>query len=1363
MPNDDIKSMYYDPRHTWEYMDAQHQLDPTKYPDPRNGRSHTDRCHPWRSIRWMAFKEILSEEDRLRFVNSRFAHLRTARWYSKENTRIESTYRRHPDKPWVDRRLVYRWMGSDPSLDRVVNSATGLLNHDVLLEDMNGVEGLVVPYGQQEEEAGVQQPDSCYQYALNSDWLNADTPWRTPGTQPVYKHYGMREDTLTAAELKEKRNIQAELRTGNRKPQVNAELTMFHQPDKSERTDQSPAYYDFPTCETSDLQTDKSLRKLVFRLGDRGQRFFKRTLFSAQGNTIVTEPQNLKYLKPCYVYDDSFVGSGKLTGSMDSQLAQDRDARLVLLDINAHAPLLFGELKPLYMQPANQLVQFKELKGGLTNKFDGEVPVGYPEDKAVHAALKRIQSGLGEDPSVDHVAGELATIQAGLKVDARGFKSQFPVLRDAMKTAQNSSQAVREQVVRDYGLKKAQTLCDIANSIDSPLFDKDSLRTIQYEDGDDVVYPMACDKEATVIQQTLPTDGEIKVVFFSTLPSMNSDAPVLAAPGLDCARVQAYNLDYLNRPYKKLDAGDYQKRTPPIWQMANLYNPNAQSGGGANPAHPNMVEKLYSQEVQDGHAQYRQQMEAYNEDLQAFQGRVDLDADQQGTWQKHVALYEAYEDWLETLPDAVDQSAFEDRPVKCLRVTYDETYTAETTIYPINPYTGLVFSRVDYMAIGIGEGEMLEGSSARSFKKRPTIGPIEAEELRSLGVTDLEEFEGLGIYVERGLTVAEANSLLQLYPELGCVYPLPLPDDPPTQPGRSDQRPEKPPAFAIKKLEGEREIQFNAGPSKNTKGVKWNIKSDVLDDTAFCYGLRRLGPGGLTTRMNAPTPGLPTELYKTTGLDARYILFYAMYDKAEYDRLGNQELARQGAANNQAAADAAGAAQQQAEQAAAQAAARSVRDAAAAAQTQAENEEQDRFETTAQPIRENARSWIQDKTPERFFQQHYGVGRRVQFTDSDRMPNEAHPVDMDPEIWCNQYISCKTDLNPFDVMYRAKLARGKLINREVHGRYKMEREWRDILTMEGMNNRSGIRYEDDAAFTKRVAQYNEESYEFKRLPWPPVRHEASFEMVCFLTQIFEVTEYEACVTRLKETVYKLPKHKSLSTRVVDVAARASGAAARVDQRHRPFTKLAGAREEEDSKSALTRTENWAGWLRRSQSDRAKNCDGRLSRPDNSDSDDAGDAGDAGVDHATLFGPSDEEMEEEEGEEAGPSNAPGLFGPDSQPDAPNSSDEEMEEEEDPSDLFATRRGKRPMPNNDDQDARRRAKVARMKEVLRANTGGRLERLHATLVGDVANRRTLEDTLDEITALVGQASNQSFAQMVLRCDTEDRWILHKFRED
>jgi hypothetical protein len=49
----------------------------------------------------------------------------------------------------------------------------------------------------------------------------------------------------------------------------------------------------------------------------------------------------------------------------------------------------------------------------------------------------------------------------------------------------------------------------------------------------------------------------------------------------------------------------------------------------------------------------------------------------------------------------------------------------------------------------------------------------------------------------------------------------------------------------------------------------------------------------------------------------------------------------------------------------------------------------------------------------------------------------------------------------------------------------------------------------------------------------------------------------------------------------------------------------------------------------------------------------------------------------------------------------------------------------------------------------------------LIGDIANRRTREDTLDELSALVGQASDQSFAQMVMRCDITDQWMLHKMR--
>ena len=79
---------------------------------------------------------------------------------------------------------------------------------------------------------------------------------------------------------------------------------------------------------------------------------------------------------------------------------------------------------------------------------------------------------------------------------------------------------------------------------------------------------------------------------------------------------------------------------------------------------------------------------------------------------------------------------------------------------------------------------------------------------------------------------------------------------------------------------------------------------------------------------------------------------------------------------------------------------------------------------------------------------------------------------------------------------------------------------------------------------------------------------------------------------------------------------------------------------------------------------------------------------------------------------------------------------------------------------DLAARRKKNAGTRASLL--NTGEKLELLYITLVGDVANRRTREDTLDELAALVGQASDQSFEQMVLRCDITDRWMLYQMRE-
>jgi hypothetical protein len=91
---------------------------------------------------------------------------------------------------------------------------------------------------------------------------------------------------------------------------------------------------------------------------------------------------------------------------------------------------------------------------------------------------------------------------------------------------------------------------------------------------------------------------------------------------------------------------------------------------------------------------------------------------------------------------------------------------------------------------------------------------------------------------------------------------------------------------------------------------------------------------------------------------------------------------------------------------------------------------------------------------------------------------------------------------------------------------------------------------------------------------------------------------------------------------------------------------------------------------------------------------------------------------------------------------------MVEEESMDDLFAARRA-------------RNARNAGTRSSLLKNAE-KLDRLYVTLVGDVANRRTPEDTLDQMSALVEQASDESFSHMVMRCDITDQWMLHKLRD-
>ena len=63
----------------------------------------------------------------------------------------------------------------------------------------------------------------------------------------------------------------------------------------------------------------------------------------------------------------------------------------------------------------------------------------------------------------------------------------------------------------------------------------------------------------------------------------------------------------------------------------------------------------------------------------------------------------------------------------------------------------------------------------------------------------------------------------------------------------------------------------------------------------------------------------------------------------------------------------------------------------------------------------------------------------------------------------------------------------------------------------------------------------------------------------------------------------------------------------------------------------------------------------------------------------------------------------------------------------------------------------------------DVSNRIEAVYQAVVGDIAHKRSREETLEELTAIVGNSSERAFVTMALSVDISDQHILHRLRDD
>lgn len=865
---------------------------------------------------------------------------------------------------------------------------------------------------------------------------------------------------------------------------------------------------------------------------------------------------------------------------------------------------------------------------------------------------------------------------------------------------------------------------------------------------------------------------KVKVVFFPTLPSATSQADLTFHPMLECERMYGYEIDGMNRDVDN----NLKPRIPSIWKMAMLHN-TAATGEGANPLSTGISDKMFTADFKARVQQYKAAKAEYDRDFaEWFQNQQDFQT-QAADRETRMARWNDYYAWYISLEDAMNQSAVmtnNGEPVKRIPLVWSEDKSEKRfngVDFPhktLNNSTRQPFSRQDYRDAGFVQ-EI--DSAADWWYQRPARNDAEKAALESIYERP-DAIEDWDFFVkDDAITPDELNALWPSFAtgvvDYGHVYAFAPPQKPATI--QLEEEPEEP---EIPTLPTQ---HFKTGVAGGTDLYCNGINSSILDDATFMHVVQHLTMPHLTgavpgvfkhphvQKTQEPGANPPTH---TATHNAAYIIPYALYDKDEFNALMLQNPLYQKKAQERAEQDA----MKEAERARKQEEEQAKRDEAAKkakedeeAQAAAE-EARRKLEATVQPVLDAVNTW---RTANGRPVNQYLPSNIITTVDHNGIPIVREALDLTIEEWCRAWINCKTDVNPFDYMLT------------LNGKYVFNQNTYQTNDMDGLNRQDGIRFESDTEYALRLRQWQNQPDDLLKLPWRPERHEPSFKLLVGLagkdTGVLPGAGVLIAGARPSETKVKydqrfntwralLTEAKDLYTGRLANCMHEENAASQASYQNEEQSERARAMQEMRERRA--REERVREQLEREQLEReraqrapARRPPGQPPRPRQP----RADPGPSDPGPSTLNLPPLRPVQPEQPEQ--PLPPPDLPMPAAGQDSGSDSDSD---EDDFMKAFAPADPAADPPKDEDmleQDSmqdlfdRRRAQNRTRSSLLKH--AEKLDRLYVALVGDVANRRTPEDTLDEMSALVGQASDESFSQMVMRCDITDQWMLHKLR--
>ena len=1315
----------------------------------------------------------------------------------------------------------------------------------------------------------MQQPKECYQYKLSQEWLDAvivedddrkEPPFDwTPGVKgaPAEANALIKEHLKSGERLPQTNRefmLWHKLPEGTHDPKGLPGLKGL--PEEADRKNKvRQLVYEVPKEEV-----------LVRGVGilNRGRRDQ-----NGQNLRPGEYGQNLKYLYPSYRYKENEREKSSYATAKDGQREKpregDRPVPVMFVDVNAHAPLIFenqgGGLKPKYMQTSKRKVQYKKLGEGFrSDVVDSKVPTKSEfglssrellqlmrDKKEGHAADFTAAELQNDTDFLDQLGTNLADLTKKISrfpnlVEAKGAAHERARKTSAYKAAADAAArwAIERPLVAlallNSNFNMPQNLCDIvSNAGVNTILDtgthaayKDEEGMLEWglvrpEDLEEIVYaPPAAASTDPVEQYPYPPRVEpetkavemealdnVKAVFFPTLPSATQcEAELSFYPMLDCSRVYGYELDGMNRDK---DA-DLNECIPSVWKMAMLHREGS-LGKPPDPISTGISDKMFTNDFTARVQQYKADKEAYDRDIDKWlqiQKDFKPQADERET---QLARWHDYSLWYNTLTNAKDTTSIQTNghPVKRIPLRWSDDKGTRSFShgvgFPSNSTTGLKFAPKDYVDAGFVGHDI--DSTAESWVLRPARNTSERQLLVEIG-EDPNTLEDWDFFVKNDLIMPEDlkarwASFAEGVVDYGHVYAFPPQPKPTTI--QVELRPEPP---QIPTLPTQ---YFDTGVDGGTTRPYNQLNSTIFDDPTFMHVVQHL----TKPRLTAADPGIfeHPHVQKTQKPDATppshasvhnkaYIIPYALYDKAEFDRMMAENPVYQ--AQSKALA----------EREAIEEAYRAKKAEAAAAKALADQEKANEDEAARQSL-EEARQKLEAMVNQ-------VIGAVMPWKEQNVKPVHHYlPVDIIETVngigadlvksardlsiqeWCDAWIRCDTELNPFDYMLSSN--RAYIYNGQLRGNvYTYNGTNRPIKQMDGLNRQDGVRFESETQYNTRLKTWEDASDALLKLPWRPERHEPSFNLLLELAGVDtgplatqgirfagerpreSFGDFDA---RLRTWIQKLAAAKDIYTgREANKMYQANKnyqATANGPQTLRRKRAELDARRDEEVRDRINRGRSGGRSGVRSGVRSGGRSGGRsgpagpvpytppepgpyvldlpplqpaqpaqppspgpqdpLPMPGDGVPMDEGPASGDSARDSTRDSEGDSEGDDfldtfqpKEDKSAGPGGGRGKAGRTENYD--ELPEDEMEEGEDVLSAFRKRR------------ASTRASLL--------NTGEKLERLHLNMVGDVANRRTPEHTLDELIALVGQASDQSFVQMVLRCDITDRWMLYKMRE-